>query len=145
MLRAAVEHLPWAEVSDVEIERSGPSYAAQTLSELAADGDDWWFIMGEDALADLPYWHEPRQLVSLARLAVAGRPPHQLEIPAQLRSLVPDIESRIDVVAMPPLELSSTALRGRIAAGQPTDAVLSEAVRRIADELGLYRDSDATR
>ena len=44
---------------------------------------------------------------------------------------------------MPRRELSSPALRGRMAAGQPTDAVLSEAVRRIADELGLYRDGDA--
>ena len=143
MLRAAVAPLPWAEVSDIEVERSGPTYAAETLSELAGGGDDdWWFIMGEDALADLPYWHEPRRLVSLARLAVAGRPPHQLEIPAQLRSLIPDVESRIDVLDMPPLELSSTVLRERIADGQPTDVVLPEAVRRIAEELGLYRERD---
>ena len=144
MLRAAVEPLPWAEVSPIEVERPGPTYAAETLGELTAADDDWWFIMGEDALADLPHWHEPRRLVGLARLAVAGRPPHQLEIPAQLRSLVPDIDQRIDVVDMPPLELSSSALRRRISAGQPTDVVLPEAVRRIAEELGLYRGSDAS-
>ena len=143
MLTAAVEPLPWAEVSAIEVERPGPTYAAETLRELTTGGDDdWWFIMGEDALADLPYWHEPRRLVSLARLAVASRPPRQLEISAQLRSLVPDIEQRIDVIEMPPLELSSTVLRRRIAAGEPTDVVLPEAVRRIADELGLYHRSD---
>ena len=77
LTRIAFEDLPWAEVSSIEVRREGPSYTAETLTSLQADDAhadaDWWFILGQDALVDLPHWHEPERIAALARLAVATR------------------------------------------------------------------------
>lgn len=142
MLRAALEPLPWAEVSTTEVDRAGPSYSADTMEQLARETGldvDWWFVVGDDALADMPNWYEPERLLAVARLALVWRPPGDPVMPPEVRARFPDIESRLDVVPMPPLEVSSTALRERVRTGRPTSVLLPEAVRAVVDELGLYR------
>lgn len=140
MIEAAVAELPWAAVSTVEVDREGPSFTTDTLEELVAVAGDWWFILGSDALADLPYWKEPRRIVELVRLGLAIRPGQtdDLEIPQATRTAVPDIEARIDRIEMPLLEVSSTDLRQRVRDGRPTDYLLPAPVRAAIDELGLY-------
>ncbi len=139
MLRAALEPLSWAEISAVEMVRGGPSYSAQTLAGLASEGGEWWFVLGADALAELPHWHDPRGLVAVARLALASRGPDGLEVPPAVLRAVRGIEQRIDHVPLPPLDISSTDLRARVREGRPTDVLLPEGVRRIVDEARLYR------
>jgi len=143
MVRAAVEPLGWATVSTVEVEREGPSYTAETLAELIHPGEEWWFILGADALADLPAWHEPRRIVELARLAVAQRPEAGgVESPlvtTELAEAVPGIEGRIDLVEMPLMDVSATEIRRRVAAGESTEGLVPAAVRDEIDRLGLYR------
>jgi nicotinate-nucleotide adenylyltransferase len=124
----------------VELQREGPTYTDETLEALADDGGEWWFIAGADVLTDLPHWRDPRRLIEVARLAVAVRPPETRTVPAATIRAVPGVESRIDWLDMPPLEVSSTELRRRVAAGEPTSPWLSERVRALVDELGLYRD-----
>lgn len=147
LVRAAVAPLPWAEVSTIEVDRSGPTYTADTLRELAGAGGDWWFLLGADALADLPRWHEPTAIIALARLGLASRaldastaggPSAAAE--AQLPGLAQRIAERIDVVPMPPLEIAATDLRARIRDGRPTRYLLPEAVRALIDQHALYRD-----
>lgn len=139
LVRAAVAELPWAEVSTIEIDRAGPSYSVDTVAALTADGGAWWFIMGEDALNDLPQWHEPRRLIALVRLAVARRDGARgpLLTPA-LRAALPGIEARIDAVPMPPLDISGTDIRARVRDGRSTAGLLPEAVRAEIDARGLY-------
>jgi nicotinate-nucleotide adenylyltransferase len=142
MLRAALEPLPGAEVSTIEVERPGPSYLSDTLPLLAREagaGSQWWFILGDDALADLPHWHEPDRIFEVARLALIWRPPGEPSIPAEVIVRFPDIKSSLDVVQMPPLAISATDIRGRIREGRSTEFLLPESVRAIVDELGLYR------
>ncbi len=142
LVRAAVEGLPWAQVSDIEVTRDGPSYSQQTLAELVGPGVELWFILGADALADMPHWHEPAGIVDLARLAVARRPGSEGElIPAALRELVPGIEERIDVVPMAEQDVSATEIRERLHAGEATDDLLPAAVRTLIDERGWYGTS----
>ncbi len=117
MTQAAFAALPWVEVSTVEVDRSGPSYTAETLETLTAPGGEWWFILGADALEDMAHWHEPRRICAAARLAVAVRPGSPSPSPSEaLRALVPGINERIDLVPMTPVDLSSTGLRERLAA-----------------------------
>ena len=140
MVEAAVADLAWASVSPVETERDGPTFTTDTLKELGAAGGDWWFILGTDALGDLPHWKEPRRIVELVRLGLALRPGQMdgLEIPEATRAAVPGIEARIDRIEMPLLEVSSTDLRQRVRDGRPTDYLMPAAVRAVVDELGLY-------
>lgn len=104
-------------VSDVEVARDGPSYTVDTLNSLRQEGyETIWFIVGSDALHDLPHWHEPRRLIELARLAVIVRPQSEFET-AQLDALLPGLADVVDIVPMPPVELNATDLRHRLASG----------------------------
>lgn len=146
LTKIAFEDLAWAEVSPIEVRRPGPSYTAETLLELqrAEDAEDaegpgaeWWFILGEDALVDLPHWRHPERIVAAARLAVATRGDLEAaEIEAA--EAVPALAGRIDEVPFEPLDVSASAIRRQIAAGEATPD-LSPRVRHVIDELELYR------
>lgn len=139
MVLAAAERASWLEVCTLEIERRGPSYSAETLVQLAAIGGEWWFILGADALADMPSWHEPARLTAAARLAIASRGEDGIEVSPALEEVVPGVKERIDLVEMSELRVSSTDLRVRVRDGRPTEVLLPDAVRRVVDEAGLYR------
>lgn len=142
LVRAAVEGIPWAQVDDIEVRRSGPSYTADTLEVLSRGGGDWWFILGGDALADMPRWHAPERIVAAARLAVARRPGaggRRGLVSDALRERVPGIDDRIDIVPFAPRAVSSTAIRVRIAAGGVADEDVPARVRGLIEALGLYR------
>lgn len=142
MVRAAVEHLgSWAEVSTLEIERPGPSYTADTLAELErlSPGAQRWVVLGADALADLPAWRRPGEIVARARIALLERPGAEAGVPAAVRDAVAGIEARVDRVPMPALEISASELRERVRCGLPTSPLLPRRVRRLVDEMGLYR------
>ena len=140
LVGAAAEGLPWAEVSAIEVEREGPTYTLDTFEELAAaePGAAWWFLLGEDALADLPHWHEPQRLVQRVRFGLAQRP--GAEPAASTLKVARGLAGRVDLVPMPALDVSASELRRRIARGEPTEPRLPVAVRRLIDDLGLYRD-----
>lgn len=140
LVEAAVAHFPWAEVSTTDLDESGPTYTAETLARLSAVGGEWWFIVGEDVLVDLPNWYEPEHIIEQARLAVAARPPLAGRVPDETTAAIPGIERRIDWIELPPLGISSTELRRRTAAGEETALWLPEGVRDVVDRLGLYRD-----
>ena len=140
MVEAAVAPFAWAEVSTVDLDEPGPTYTAETLARLSAVGGEWWFIAGEDVLVDLPNWRDPPRIIEYARLAVAARPPLEGRVPVETRAAVPGIEDRIDWIELPALAVSSTELRRRLAAGEPTELWLPEGVREVVERLGLYRD-----
>ena len=95
-LQAAAD--PRFACSDMEIRRSGPTYTSDTLRVLRAQGHDWlWFILGSDAIADLPNWHHPAVLTQTARLAVITRPGAERD-PASLDELFPGLAARVDWV-----------------------------------------------
>lgn len=138
LVEAAADSLPWAEVSAAEVEREGPTYTLDTFEELAAAEPEavWWFLLGEDALADLPHWHEPERLVQAVRFGLAQRP--GAEPAASTLDALPGLADRVDVVPMPALDVSASDLRARVARGAPTTPLLPAAVRAVIDELRLY-------
>ena len=138
MLGRAIEGNEAFGISDVELRREGPTYTADTLDALAAErlDDEFWFIVGADALADLPNWHEPERIVRHARLAVAPRDADDAEAPLPA---IPGIRGRIDRFAMPRIEISSTDIRARVAAGRSIRYLVPAAVAAWIAERGLYR------
>ena len=144
LTRAAVEGvLPWAEVSDIEVRRAGPSYTADTLAELREEspGHEWWFILGWDALADLPNWRQPERILELARLALAQRGDEAADgaaLPAAADEAFPKLSSRVDRVPIPRLDVSASKLRRRLSGGEPTAPLLPAAVRERIAAIGLY-------
>lgn len=148
MTQIATADNPYFTVSRLEIDRPGPSYTAETLVLLSQEygpETELYFILGRDALADLPYWRDPARILALAVLAVAERPgwtaAQQPELEAYLRSL----GARIIPLEMPLLAISATRLRERLAAGLSVRYQVPDAVLDYIAQHGLYRKADAPR
>ncbi len=142
MVRAALGDDPYFELSLVESERAGPSYTADTLEALheqLGDGVELFFILGQDALADLPNWRDPGRIVARARLVVAARAGWTPADLAALERVAPGIRERIDVVVMPRIDISSTDIRRRVTAADSIRFLVPPAVERYIAETGLYR------
>lgn len=140
MVQLAVADQADFKVTGVDIERDGPTYTIDTLTDLQAlrarDGeqasDEWFFITGADALAGLATWREPQRIAALAHLVGVTRPGHPL-----VRPNVPGVE--VVLVEIPGLAISSSDIRARVAQGAPVRFLVPDAVDRYIAERGLYR------
>lgn len=132
MVRAAIAGDPRFRADALELEREGPSYTVDTLRELHArhPGAELFFLTGADNLRDLPKWREPDEVVRLARLVVVSREgeaaPEDTRYPAVAVHVL-----RVDV--------SSTEVRRRVAAGESIRYLVPEPVREIVERERLYR------
>jgi nicotinate-nucleotide adenylyltransferase len=98
------------------------------------------YLLGGDSLADLPRWHAPSQLIQACdQIGVMLRPGREVDLPA-LQAQLPGLNARLRWVQSPLLEISSTEIRRRIAAGLPYRYYLPEAVYAIIARRCLYQD-----
>jgi nicotinate-nucleotide adenylyltransferase len=134
------------EVSDIEVRRGGPSYTVATLEEIHArrPEDELTFIAGGDMAASLPEWREPERVLELARFAVAEREGAERE-EIERRTAGLGGRERIVLFDMPRLDVSSSEVRARVAAGLPIDELVPPPVAAYIDERGLYRTAVTTR
>jgi len=127
------------EVSRIELDRPGPSFTLTTLEALqAARIGEIHFILGDDALADLTRWYGAARVVELARIIAVGRPGSAPDITRIIHAL-PALSERLTVLPGPALDISSSALRRRVASGQPIRYQTPDAVVAYIDEHGLYQ------
>jgi len=139
LCEAAAEGVDWLTVSRVEVDRPGPTYTVDTLAQLRAEspGDEHVFVLGADQAMHLPEWREPGRVLGLARLAVAERAGVAA---AGVRAALAGLggEDRVAFFSMPRIDVSSTEVRARVAAGRPYRFLVPGGVaERIAGE-GLY-------
>ncbi len=136
-LEEAVAGRPGLVVSRVELERPGPSYTADTLEAMAAaePGVRLWFVLGADQLEGFPGWHDPERILRLARLAVVGRGGVGADALAALADRV--APGRADLLDVPPIGVSASMIRARMAAGVPVGHLLPGPVERALVRDGL--------
>jgi nicotinate-nucleotide adenylyltransferase len=127
------------EVSRLEVDRSGPSYTVDTLRELGekAQDDELFLILGGDQAAALPRWHEPEAVLSLATVAVVERSNWSRNAIGITVGRMPGAE-RIRYLDMPIIQVSSSAIRRRVRAGQPIRYLVPERVAAHIEANGLY-------
>jgi nicotinate-nucleotide adenylyltransferase len=144
MLRLATASNPYFRVSTIELERPGPSYSVDTVSQIRNElgsEDGLYFIVGYDELSELPLWKEPSRLLEFCQIAVVGRPGYKLDWHS-VEGALPGISSRVVTLDVPQLEVSSTEIRGRVAAGLSIRYLVPEAVEGYIREHGLYKEGD---
>lgn len=143
MLRAAVGDDPRFEVNDLEIRRGGTSYTIDTVASLRAETHaEIVLLLGSDSIPELPQWHRVRELLDLCTPAVMARPGFALTDLEPLRAVLP--AAQVDRVAdhllpIPLIEISSTAVRERVAAGRPIRYLVPATVETYIAAHGLYR------
>ncbi len=141
MLRRALEGEAAFRVSMMELERPGPSYTADTLEALRDDRpeDELFFLLGEDALMDLPNWARPQRILELARLAVVRRADTSAEALEETERRVPGLGERVIWLKMPVVAVSATEIRKRVYGGQPIGDLVPATVEEYIRKQGLYR------
>jgi nicotinate-nucleotide adenylyltransferase len=142
MLELAIAPYPSFRLSRIEIERPGHSYTTDTLEQLKRElgGDaDLYFIMGVDALSDLPLWHQPPRIIELCHLVGARRPGSRAPDIESLEGSLPGISQRVIILDNEPVDASSSGIRERVAQNQSIEGLVPDAVARYIEEHGLYR------
>jgi len=128
-------------VSRAEVERGGPSYTVDTLRLLLEGemaGDEITLIMGADQACKLGAWRKPREVLSLARVAVAARQGvARSEVLARVGALAG--AERIEFFDMPRIDISSSMVRRRVASARPIRYLLADSVIARIEADGLYR------
>jgi nicotinate-nucleotide adenylyltransferase len=128
-------------VSDLEVRRGGASYTADTLRALHATfpGADLTFIVGGDMASSLPTWREPGEVVALARLAIAEREGARRADILERLATIPGAVERVVFFDLPRMDISSSLVRRRVAAGRPIRYLVPDRVAEYIAQHGLYR------
>ncbi|OMC79905.1 nicotinate (nicotinamide) nucleotide adenylyltransferase [Paenibacillus odorifer] len=121
---------------DWEVVRGGVSYTYETIRHLQEEYPhfDLYFIIGADMVQYLPKWNEIEELVQRLTFIGVGRPGTPLDLDA-----LPDfIAKKVLLADMPLVDISSTMLRERAAAGKSIRYMVPEAVFDYVQRSGLY-------
>lgn len=157
MLRAAFDgwFIP-VTIDDQEIRRDGPGYMIDTLRHCRAElGRDVSLVLllGADQLMNLHTWHQWADLFDEAHLAIAARPGFSTQTAALDTAVAAQITRRrasAEQVRQTPsglvclgtqlaLNVSSTAIRERLARGEDTDDLLPGPVLDYIRQHHLYQ------
>jgi nicotinate-nucleotide adenylyltransferase len=117
-------------VSDLELEREGPSYTVDTLRALRDKRPDaeLVLIVGSDTYPEMNTWRDHETVFSLATVAVVGRP----------GAALPEGERAVAVEGAG-LPISSTEIRRRVAERRSIRYLVADAVADYIEKRGLYR------
>ena len=140
MVEAAVAPNPHFVVSQLELQRAGPSYTADTLESLhdIYPNAQVWFILGADAVRWLPRWYAIERLARLTRFAVVARPGSTLDL-TQIEAEQPILHNQLEPISGPNLDISATEIRARIAADLPIRYLVTDAVATYIEREQLYQ------
>jgi nicotinate-nucleotide adenylyltransferase len=135
MLRLAIDGEPRFVLERCELQRAGPSYTLDTVRELQAATlrADWYLVIGQDQYRNLHTWYGVDELLQRVTLAVAQRPGEPAEAHERVRA-APRV-----ALAMPPMSISATDIRQRVATGRDISALVPPAVALYIHQHGLYR------
>jgi nicotinate-nucleotide adenylyltransferase len=156
MVRRAIATEPRFELDSSEVASGAPTFTVPLLRRLR---EAWGpkrsivLISGADSFLSLPTWREWQTLFSLAHIAVAARPGYSLDVATMDPLLRPEFEARqsaaaslkstpagrIALFSLPPLPISATDLRNRLARGEQPMDLLPSAVLAYIQTNRLYR------
>lgn len=140
MIERAILGNPAFRLSRIEYERPGPSYTVDTMAllrERLPKASEFFFLIGSDAIAELPHWKEPDRLISLCRFVVFARPGCDFD-PRTLFLQYPRLRERVLFLEGPRLEISATELRRRVRQGLPIRYQVPDAVEEYIRSHRLY-------
>ncbi len=133
MVHQAIDGDDRFRASRVDIDRDGPTYMVDTLTDIQAQhpNAELYCIVGSDVLALMHTWHEAERLAELATFVCAVRPGHSPNQPA-LKSLT------VDFIEVPLIDVSSTDVRQRVSEGEPIRYIVPNAVADYIAAHNLY-------
>lgn len=153
MVALAIANRPQWQASDMELQEAAHSYTSVTLQRLHGLGfepEELFFTIGADAFKEISSWKDFPAILDKAHFCVVARPGFALDAALTAQ---PDLAARVQVtpvhgrpkqtsivmVDARTSDVSATAVRARLAAGQPVEGLVPDAVARHIAQNGLYR------
>ena len=132
MLQLAIANQPQFAVDTCEQDREGLSYTVDTLRYLRQrePGSEWHLILGGDSVRDLELWREPHGIATQCKLLIVQRPGVQASLPPAY--------FQYQIVDSPLIDISSTAIRMKLAAGQSIRYLVPAAVEEYIRSKQIY-------
>jgi nicotinate-nucleotide adenylyltransferase len=129
MVKKAGNDLEKVEVSDIEVNKTGPTYTFETLQELHKKypNSELILILGSDAVAGFDTWKEPNLVKTLARIYVVQRAGDFTQ------------DWHFDRIQMPPIEISSTEIREKVKNNESISELVPKSVNEYISANGLYK------
>lgn len=141
MVQCAVADKPYFKVSDFEMKLDAVSYTANTLGLLREmyPENEYYFIMGADSLYGIETWYKPEEIFARASILVAARDQASLyDINNKAKILRKRYGADIYIMSVPKIEISSTAIRERVAAGRSINYFVPDPVRDFIYKNRIY-------
>jgi nicotinate-nucleotide adenylyltransferase len=144
MISLAISGNAGFESSDYELKKVGPSYTLETVryfQEKLGDDSVIYWLAGADSLEDLPHWYGVPELIDECNLAIMCRagfetPNFSKFEPVWGRQRVEKLQQ--NVIKTPLIDISSTEIRRRLAAGGDVSGMVCPEVLQYIREHGLY-------
>jgi nicotinate-nucleotide adenylyltransferase len=129
-------------VSTIDAPRADgtPNYTVDTLTTLREQMPEatLYNLVGADSFLSLRHWRQPERLLALAEWIVVSRPGHSLDDLSALR-LTEAQRARVHLLQTVHEDVSATALRQRLAAGENCADLLARPVVGYIRAHQLYR------
>ena len=139
MAHLAVEDIPWASVSEVEMNRSPPSYTVETIELLSNEKcfDTLYLILYEDTAYTMSHWKQPEKILEMAKPLVGTHRGLDLD---RLKGLCPAIKSKLQEGAfqISVIDIRSTKIRKRFKNGLFCAHLIPSKVLDYIYKNGLY-------
>ena len=138
MCELAFGSFPCCEISDYEIQKADISYTVDTIRFLREKYMDERLILaiGSDSLRSLKHWRRCEEIFATADIAAVSR--IEGEDLTEDAAAIERAGGRVTIVHTKPFEISSTELRGMIAAGEDVSGFLPDSVLYYIKEKSLY-------
>ena len=132
MLSEAIKGNPNFLVSDIEMNRKGPSYTIDTIHEIKAQlsaETEITFIVGRDNLYEMEMWKDPHAIAGECTILVADR------LCGEKRDIPDWLQKKVKTVKAPLIEISSSEIRQRIRDGKSIRYLVPDAVEKTITKL----------
>ena len=141
MVTLATAGNPFFNVSTIEMERPGPSYSIDTISELKAQSgsnSEIYLIVGYDTLHELPQWKDPQCLLQMCHIAAVKRPGYDKPDIDIIDAAVWRARDRIIFIEAPYINISASDIRQRVIRGLSVTDIVPESVAMYIAANNLY-------
>jgi len=141
MTRLAIQGNEHFELSDFEIGHQAASFTVETVYHFRrtlGEEAELFLIVGADSILEISTWKEPQKLLSQCEPVVAVRPGFDLD------KLEPELLERVRILEGVLVDVSSTDIRKRVAAGRSLKYLVPASVASFILEHKLYTRASST-
>ena len=139
MVNIAIQGKAKMKLTDIEVNRKGPTYTIDTLKDLTNrnPGDELVLLVGSDLIQEFDQWKYPDEILSLSKLAVFTRKT-TVKDTWKMTDFYKTMGHKLEVLCGPIIDISSTAIRDRVISKASISEYVPKAIEKYIIENKLY-------